>query len=81
MLSFEQCSSKSVPKTIHELWTGKRTTLNHIRIWGCLAHVLDKESGKLDSHSKMSMFVGYPRETKGVIFITQRKIKSWFQQM
>ena len=45
--------SKSVPKTPHELWTGKRTTLNHIHIWGCSAHVLDKKLAKLDSHSKV----------------------------
>ena len=57
-------SSKSVPKTHHELWTGKRTTLNHIRIWGCPSHVLDKESTKWDPCSEVCMFVGYPRETK-----------------
>ena len=57
--------SKSVLKTPHELWTGKRTTLNHFRIWGCPAHVLDKESSKLDSRSEVYVFVGYPRGTKG----------------
>ena len=56
--------SKSVPKTPHELWTGKRTTLNHIRMWGYPAYVLDKESTKLDSRSKVCFFVGYQRETK-----------------
>ena len=60
--------SKSVPKTPHKLWTGKITPLNHIRIWGCPAHVLDKESTKLDSRSEVCMFVGYPRETKGGYF-------------
>ena len=56
--------SNSVPKTPHELWTSKRTTLNHIHIWGCPAHVLDKESAKLDLRLKVCMFVGYPRKTK-----------------
>ena len=53
--------SKSVPKTPHELWMGKIATLNHIRIWGCPAHVLDKESNKLDSRSEVCVFVGYVR--------------------
>ena len=57
--------SKLVPKTPNKLWTGRKTTLNHIRVWGCPAHVLDKESSKLDSHSELCMFVGYPRGTKG----------------
>ena len=67
--------SKSVPKTPHELWTGKRTTLNHIRIWSCLAHVLNKESTKLDSRSEVCMFVGYPRETKGGYFYNPKENK------
>ena len=67
--------SKSVPKTPHELWTGKRTTLNHIRIWGCPAHVLDKESTKLDSRSEVCMFVGYLRETKGDYFYNPKENK------
>ena len=61
--------SKSVSKTPHELWTGKRTTLNHIRIWDCPGHVLDKESGKLDSRLEVCMFFGYSRETKGGLFL------------
>ena len=61
--------SNSVSKTPHALWTGKRTTLNHIRIWGCHAHVLDKELTKLDSYLEVCMFVGYPRETKGGYFL------------
>ena len=67
--------SKSVPKTPHELWTGKRTTVNHIRIWGCPAYVLDKESTKLDSRSEVCMFVGYPRETKGGYFYNPKENK------
>ena len=73
--------SKLVPKTPHELWTSKRITLNHICICGCPTHVLDKELTKLDSHSEVCMFVGYPREMKGGSFITQRKIKSLFPRM
>lgn len=82
MLSFEQhVPSKSVPKTPQELWTGRKTTLNHICIWGCPAYILDKESSKLNSRSEVCIFVGYPRETKWVIYITQRNIKSWFPRI
>ena len=41
--------SKLVPKTPYELWTNRKPNLNHIRIWGCPTHVLDKEAKKLES--------------------------------
>ena len=56
-------SLKSVAKTPHELWTSIKIILNHICKWGCHSYVLDKELNKLDSHSKVCMFVGYPRGT------------------
>ncbi|KAL5573866.1 hypothetical protein UlMin_023463 [Ulmus minor] len=40
-----------------------------------LAHVLDKESAKLDSRSEVCMFVGYPRETKGGYFYSPKENK------
>ena len=67
--------SKSVPKTPHELWTGRKTSLNHIRIWGCPAHVLDKEAGKLDARSEVCIFVGYPKGTKGGYFYNPKENK------
>jgi hypothetical protein len=30
-------SSKSVPKTPYELWTGRKTSINYLHIWGCPA--------------------------------------------
>jgi hypothetical protein len=27
-------SSKSVPKTPYELWIGRESSLNHLRVWG-----------------------------------------------
>ena len=32
--------SKSVPQTPHELWTRRKLSLQHLRIFGCPAHVL-----------------------------------------
>ena len=65
--------SKSVPKTPHELWMGRKTTLNLIRVWDCPAHILDKESNKLDSYSDVCIFVGYPRGKKGGYFYNPKE--------
>ncbi|KAL8089363.1 hypothetical protein AgCh_038981 [Apium graveolens] len=51
--------SKSVPKTPLELWTGDKPSLRHIRIWGCPAHVLNRNATKLESHTEVRLFVGY----------------------
>ena len=60
--------SKSVPKTPIELWTGSKPSLRHIRIWGCPAHVLNKNATKLESRTEVRLFVGYPMGTKGYSF-------------
>ena len=41
--------SKSVSKTPTKLWKGRKPSLNHIRIWGALAHVLVQKQQKLES--------------------------------
>ena len=60
--------SKSVSKTPTELWNGHKPSLNHIRIWGAPAHVLRKEPHKLESHTEVCLFIGYPKKTRGGIF-------------
>ena len=60
--------SKSVPKTPIELWSGDKPSLRHIRMWYCPTHVLKKNATKLDSRTKLRLFVGYPMETKGYLF-------------
>ncbi|KAL8512357.1 hypothetical protein ACS0TY_018729 [Phlomoides rotata] len=64
--------SKSVPKTPSELWTGPKPSLRHMRIWGCLAYVLDKEADKLEPRSELRLFEGYPRGTKGGLFYSPK---------
>ncbi|KAL8515811.1 hypothetical protein ACS0TY_014491 [Phlomoides rotata] len=64
--------SKSVPKTRTELWTGRKPSLRHIRIWGCPAYVLDKKDDKLEYCSELRLFVGYPRGTKGGLFYSPK---------
>ena len=60
--------SKSVSKTPTELWNGRKPSLNHIRIWGALTHVLRKEPHKLESHTEVCLFIRYPKGTRGGLF-------------
>ena len=54
--------TKDLEKTPHELFVGKIASLSHIRIWGCIAHVLipDPSRYKLLSKTKRCVMVGYP---------------------
>ena len=70
-----QVPSKSVASTPYELWAGKKSTLSHLRIWGCPAHVLNKDAKKLDSRSELCIFVGYPKGTKGGLFYNPEEQK------
>ena len=49
--------SKSVPQTPHELWTGRKPSLQHLRIFGCPAHVLKGKTEKMESRSETCIFV------------------------
>ena len=66
--------SKSVPRTPYEMWTGRKPSLNHLKIWGCPAYVLTKGS-KLEPRSELCYFVGYPKGTRGGYFIIPKSIK------
>ena len=46
-----------------------------MRIWGCPAHVLDKDAKKLEPRSELCMFVGYPKGTKGGMFYNPKEQK------
>ncbi|KAK4855041.1 hypothetical protein QYF36_003447 [Acer negundo] len=56
--------SKSVPKTPHELWTGRKPSLQHLRIFGCPAHVLKGKTEKMESRSETCIF-NCPNEISG----------------
>jgi hypothetical protein len=58
--------SKSVPKTTFELWTGRKPSLNHLRVWGCPAEVkiYDPNLKKLDPRTNLYYFIGYPMHSK-----------------
>ncbi|RVW37486.1 Retrovirus-related Pol polyprotein from transposon TNT 1-94 [Vitis vinifera] len=67
--------SKSVPKTPTELWTGRKPSLKHVRMWGCPAHVLKGKTEKLETKTKLCFFIGYPRGTKGGLFYSPKDKK------
>ncbi|KAL0561491.1 hypothetical protein IC582_001919 [Cucumis melo] len=60
--------SKSVSETPLKLWYGRKGSLRHFRIWGCPAHVLENNPKKLEPRSKLCLFVGYPKGTRGGYF-------------
>ncbi|KAK9033562.1 hypothetical protein V6N11_049749 [Hibiscus sabdariffa] len=66
--------SKSVQKTPHEMWTGKRPNMSFMKVWGCKAYVKHQMSTKLEPKSQKCTFVGYPKETKGYYFYNENKV-------
>ncbi|KAK8708424.1 hypothetical protein V6N13_059466 [Hibiscus sabdariffa] len=66
--------SKSVQKTPHEMWTGRRPNMSFMKIWGCKAYVKHPMSTKLEPKSEKCTFVGYPKETKGYYFYNENKV-------
>jgi hypothetical protein len=63
-------SSKSVPKTPYEMWTGRVPLVNHLRVWGSPAEVkvFNPTIAKLDSKTVSCHFIGYPERSKGFRF-------------
>ena len=62
--------SKSVPKTPFELWTNRKPSLNHLKVWGCPAEVrvYNPHERKLDPRTTSRFFIGYPLASKGFRF-------------
>ncbi|RVW43546.1 Retrovirus-related Pol polyprotein from transposon TNT 1-94 [Vitis vinifera] len=62
--------SKSVPKTPFELWTDRKPSLNHFKVWGCPTEVkiYDPSLKKTDSRTTRCYFIGYPSHSKGYKF-------------
>ncbi|RVW25587.1 Retrovirus-related Pol polyprotein from transposon TNT 1-94 [Vitis vinifera] len=51
-------------KTLEELWSGKPSNYDHLRIFGCTTYVHQSE-GKLVTRSIKCIFLGYPEGVKG----------------
>ncbi|KAI5324165.1 hypothetical protein L3X38_033238 [Prunus dulcis] len=56
--------SNSMPRTPHEMWFGRKPSLNHLKIWGFPSYVKKHDIDKLDARSKMCRFNGYPNVQK-----------------
>lgn len=74
-----RCPTKSLKGKIpYELWFNKRVNINHMKVFGCKAYVLDKtvKRSKLDNRSHEGILTGYSDECKGyrVYIPTLRKV-------
>jgi hypothetical protein len=54
-------SSMLYDKTPHEVWSGKKPSLQHLRVFGCDAyvHVPKKNRSKMDNKVEKCIFIGY----------------------
>ncbi|KAL8166106.1 hypothetical protein V2J09_007605 [Rumex salicifolius] len=74
LYTFFLCITKicfeAVPKTPYDLWTGRKPSLRHLRVWGCPAEVrlYNPYEKKLDPRTVSGAFIGYPDKSKGYIF-------------
>ena len=66
MYLLNRIPSKAIPKTPFELWTGRKPSLRHLHIWGCLAkaRVYNPHEMKLDSRTISGYFIGYLEKSK-----------------
>ena len=64
-----RCPTRAVKdRTPYEVWTGHKPSIDHLRVFGCLAyvHVDDaaRRTGKLDGRGFPCVFLGYSSESK-----------------
>ena len=63
-----RCPTKSLQSiTPYEAWHGKKPSIGHLRVFGCLAYALVpmQQRRKLDDKAVKCIFVGYSAESKG----------------
>jgi hypothetical protein len=60
-------SSALDDKTPHEVWSGKKPSIQHLRVFGCDAyvHVPKENRSKLDNKAEKCIFIGYKDGVKG----------------
>ena len=53
--------STLIDKTLHEVWTGKKPFIRHLKFFGCDAyvHVPKEKMSKLDNKVEKCIFIGY----------------------
>jgi len=62
-------------KNPHQVWTGKKSSLSHLKVFGCDAyvHVPKQKIAMLDSKSERCIFIGYKDGLKVISFGTQKQ--------
>jgi hypothetical protein len=60
-------SSALDDKNPHEVWSRKKLSLQHLRVFGCDAyvHVPKENRSKLDNKDEKCIFIGYKDDVKG----------------
>ena len=63
--------SKFVSKTPYELWTGKKPSLAHLRVWGCAAEArtYNPQSKKLDPRTVSCFLLDILKNQEVIDFI------------
>ena len=63
-----RCPTKALQSiTPYEAWHGRKSSIGHLRVFGCLAYALVpvQQCQKLDDKAVKCIFVGYNSESKG----------------
>jgi hypothetical protein len=65
-------SSKMDDKTPQEVWTGKKPSLTHLKVFGCEAyvHAPKENNSKLDKKFEKCIFIRYKDGSNVIIFGT-----------
>ena len=64
--------SKVISTTPKELWTRRKPSFGHVRIWDSPAYVLNRDPSKLEARSNVCLFVGYLKELKVICLMILR---------
>ena len=64
--------NKAVPKTLYELWIGRKPSLRHLYIWGYPVEIkiYNQHEKKLDARTISGYFISYLKNQKGINFIS-----------
>ncbi|KAL0347922.1 UNVERIFIED_CONTAM: hypothetical protein Sangu_1020000 [Sesamum angustifolium] len=62
--------SKIVAQTPYQIWHGKPVSYKYLRVWDSPTYVKRLVGDKLDSRSSLCRFIGYPKETEGIIIMS-----------
>ena len=62
-------TSALIDKTPQEVWTSKKPSIKHLKVFGCDAyvHVPKEKRIKLDKKDENFIFIGYKDDMKGYI--------------